>query len=70
MSNWRPIDTAPKDEAVLVGSENGPVGEAYCYSEDGSWWWANTGPHDFDACKQVFPTHWQPLPRPPGDEND
>lgn len=66
MSDWRPIETAPKDGTRLLGyyPQNEdyirvgviqwmkPRGYDYHWTWDGSWM-----PDD--------PTHWQPLPEPP-----
>ena len=67
MSGWQPIETAPKDEAVIVfltdaahgmtieiahRSSNDPDGDWYAATHDGP-------PID------VRPTHWMPLPEPP-----
>jgi hypothetical protein len=63
---WQDIATAPKDRNVIVWENDGEVmGEAYYDGEDDSWWWANTSPHDFDACRQVYPNLWHPMPAPP-----
>lgn len=57
---WQPIETAPKDETdVLVWSALG-----YCVIaqfRDGYWWGRQLD-------ELVEPTHWMPLPPPPGDE--
>lgn len=71
MSEWRSIETAPKNNGnVLVAwrSYGGGtiVGEAYCHSETGRWWWANLSDGDYHTdALSPDPTHWQPLPEPP-----
>ncbi|HMA19739.1 MAG TPA: hypothetical protein VKO87_02985 [Gemmatimonadaceae bacterium] len=50
---WRPIDTAPKDEYVLLAFDQLPypvVGNHECWSYKGGGWKA---------------THWKPLPKLP-----
>ena len=59
---WEPIETAPKDEAAILGFADGEMttvawNQGYwslcvpgAYAEDGEWW----------------PTHWMKLPVPPG----
>lgn len=61
MSEWKPIESAPKDGTPIIiaitGGPNGPiVGEARWYWEGesfedakkrGDWWWAGTQPEDF-----------------------
>lgn len=72
---WQPIDTAPKNEPVLVyglwaGEINGQDKEPGIYiakfngrSDYEGYWWSC---QDTDAyAAWVKPTHWQPLPEPP-----
>jgi hypothetical protein len=42
----QPIETAPADEAIIVCTRDGALGEAYCYGEDRTFWWADCGPHE------------------------
>ncbi len=64
---WRPIETAPKDESILVyitGATSGMDFEiAHCASDDpdGDWYSSTNlgGPFDMP------PTHWMPLHEPP-----
>jgi hypothetical protein len=70
---WQPIETAPKDEMVLVWSEDGWAicAELVSMSDYG-------GYDDFGECYMwvsdddlrllFFPTHWMPLPEPPRHE--
>lgn len=64
---WRPIETAPQDERVLVSGSGGDaeyVGWAILTSYDGYW-------HEEDSfCLygSSTPTHWMPLPLPPKEE--
>lgn len=57
---WQAIETAPKEERVLVVIEGGEVTFGYQARSDDAWVWtrAETG----EACR---PTHWMPLPDPP-----
>jgi hypothetical protein len=67
MSNWQPIETAPKDGTTIVGwsKENGAdilfygmtehddvIEEGWLYHFDFQTW-------------PTKPTHWMPLPKPP-----
>jgi hypothetical protein len=58
MSEWQPIETAPKDETrVLLVASYGTMHTAFW--RDGLWRCGGMG--------QYFnnPTHWMPLPEPP-----
>jgi hypothetical protein len=64
MSEWMPIETAPKDGAnCLVYSE----GEIKIGLFIGDKWLAEDWNGDCCGCKRelIFPTHWTPLPPPP-----
>jgi hypothetical protein len=66
MSEWKPIETAPKDQSIIAWDpECEAMGEAYYDGEDDSWWWANTAPHDFDPSRPFYPSLWHPMPTPP-----
>lgn len=63
MSEWLPIETAPKDAQPNI---------AYCprgarWSEDIEIvWWNGNDWWKFDGVDLGYePTHWQPLPEPP-----
>jgi len=68
MSEWQPIETAPKDGTfVVVFAEKNPNGRKVrraspvCVAAKRGWMgWVAT-PGDY----QVSPTHWLPLPAPP-----
>ena len=57
MSDWQPIDTAPKDgtEVLLWWFRRHVVGSYVA----GGWTDESLGQYD------VSPTHWMPLPEPP-----
>lgn len=74
MTDWQPIETAPRDKHVLLYGtmrENSQIGcsgpivfTGYWGEIDGAWCSTGTtfgGPF-FD------PTHWQPLPAPPQEQ--
>lgn len=78
MSNWRPIETAPKDGTLILGAwferfhttQAGDLAPKWfmvcCRFVEwipGSWLWEE----DFSDGLSVAPTHWQPLPNPPQD---
>lgn len=80
MSDWQPIETAPRDgERILLFapawhiSADHPVHNAMTVDArvgeglfwDGEWRWAN---NSCDCCwyeMRVAPTHWMPLPGAP-----
>lgn len=61
MSDWQPIETAPKEEWVLLFWPywNGPIPAVGIYC-DGAWDSDSAISHDGDS-----PTYWMPLPPPP-----
>jgi hypothetical protein len=80
MSEWQPIETAPKDGTnvfVCVPTDSSfPTAafyltSAYCEEEYGDpdymeegWYWAPGYPSDFHEYP-INPTHWMPMPAPP-----
>lgn len=74
MSDWQPIETAPRDGThILVINaaflHEGEMCVAFWHTlrgekqEDGRW--DVTGYGGYEAEPEVEPTHWQPLPEPP-----
>lgn len=63
MSEWQPIETAPKDGTVLLGYENKAGVEMFTFRWCEHRGWISEIPWgDWD---RVDPTHWMPLPEPP-----
>lgn len=58
MSERQPIETAPKDELADILTWNGREMRVATYAYDDKWWVLG-----LPAFK---PTHWMPLPAPPG----
>jgi hypothetical protein len=54
---WRPIDTAPKDEEILLFVPPNEI-EIGFYWLDGRWM-------DLSTNYSFEPTHWMPLPEKP-----
>lgn len=63
MSEWKPIETAPKDESHILVSDGKYVEKAYFDNELEKWIEAWDGDVDFHDL--IHPTHWMPLPKPP-----
>ncbi|WP_179954011.1 DUF551 domain-containing protein [Denitrobaculum tricleocarpae] len=68
MSEWQPIETAPKDGTWVLGFQRRSAPQdtiqvwTFSYSEN---LWINAADsNDFDE----QPSHWMPLPTPPGEE--
>ena len=61
MSEWQPIETAPKDESIILvySTEDG---WAVATWNDGNWWTDGGWSH--------YPTHWMPLPPAPEQRSD
>lgn len=72
MSEWQPIETAPKGTKVLVYSPdrcaNCPpeAGGAITAWHDGEYWCNGRLETGEIAVLKHAPTHWMPLPQPPG----
>lgn len=67
MSDWQPIETAPKDGTrVLVHVP--PYGPFTAHNRFHSFLEARDRWHVAGLLNDAQPTHWQPLPAPPADE--
>ena len=69
MSEWQPIETAPKDgRHILIWDWEGlaSIVEIY-WAKDSDWeGWVYAEELLAEACPEVDdPTHWQPVPEPP-----
>lgn len=63
-ASWQSIDSAPKDEEILVYTKPwGPI-IALNSSEFGEWLSRMQVPVAIKGDEEL-PTHWQPLPAPP-----
>lgn len=65
MSEWKPIETAPKDGTEIVALVSG-VPYIVSWTTHGKqhaepWW------RDREGYGLTEPTHWMPLPDPPGE---
>lgn len=74
MSEWQPIETAPKDGSPILtfsGERCGccppkTAGIGHAYWDEGGFWSSGRIPGGKLALKHR-PTHWMPLPSPPHD---
>ena len=63
-SGWQPIESAPKDQEILVYTRTwGPI-VALLSEEFGAWLSRMQVPVSIGE-EDEKPTHWQPLPAPP-----
>lgn len=77
MSDWRPIETAPKDGTPVLGycqPRYVESGKPMSFSYQAIIWWRGERYGDSQwkwrlhhSDSAVEPTHWQPLPAPPED---
>lgn len=75
MSEWRPIETAPKGETQMLVWDGEDISIA-CNDNDGRYW---TAMADGRAAREdsygdiddiwIEPTHWMPLPAPPTNQD-
>ena len=72
MSEWQPIETAPKDDTrILIYSDDGvDIGAFNIFWYPGIWLRDQTAEYDNDAAPINNPTHWMPLPDPPKGHSD
>lgn len=64
MTEWQPIETAPKDGTeiiVLMGAKDIRLGWYFAPSSTTRGWLDQSS-------KKIRPTHWMPLPDPPKSE--
>jgi hypothetical protein len=65
MTQWQPIETAPKDGTpILVYMEESIIEAEWKYEQ---WWPVVLPSHGCGCCSHDNdePTHWMPLPEPP-----
>lgn len=60
MSEWQPIETAPKHYTPILLRQDNTVGEGCHETHLTSWVFFNPG-----LVLRRNPTHWMPLPAPP-----
>lgn len=60
---WQPIESAPKDRAILTSDNQGRVITGWWQADCWHTGWVSGG-HRSDV-EEIHPTHWRPLPPPP-----
>lgn len=76
MSDWQPIETAPKDGTPIIGKCLTSVFDCRWVSSDEAAYLDGGPPESYEAgwgpldCPSdlVYPTHWIPWPGPSGEE--
>ncbi len=68
MSDWQPIETAPKDGRLLLFVRGttyvgGWDDDRYAKKPRPLWYYSDTWRRT--GCRAIPPTHWMPLPEPP-----
>ena len=63
MSEWQPIETAPKDKTDILVLSEGRVVEAYWEGSRSRGYWDSFF-QSYES-ESLEPTHWMPLPAPP-----
>ena len=63
MSEWQPIETAPKDGTTVLAVLDGCMTTISMYQAKQEWILEHDGGHD--PRWPLKPTHWMPLPEPP-----
>ena len=70
MSEWQPIETAPKDRMILVWDEDVDHPEVVRWNDGVKAFLIGFPDGNADATDDIvgwtayYPTHWQPLPSP------
>ena len=72
---WQPIETAPKDGAILIYFADGRIdpitamdilNDAALLTDESHCWLFTCDPQPNVFCGfEAYPTHWMPLPQPP-----
>jgi hypothetical protein len=63
MSTWQPIETAPRDDTVILIAGREGISTAQ-WKERRREWQVYTSENGWQEC-EVWPTHWMPLPDAP-----
>ena len=69
MSEWKPIETVPCNQTVLVWSKSYKDFMIASFFSDGHCWFS-PGLGHMPLEHALTPTHWMPLPEPPEGEQE
>lgn len=61
MSEWQPIETAPRDGSKVLAYDPGWCGGTMAIAR----WWDGEFRTGNLPGEEMYPTHWMPLPPPP-----
>lgn len=69
MTNWQPIETAPKDgnDIIVFCDDTNEMMVAFWNKKYEGWQFAMG---HYDGAHVCSPSHWMPLPEPPEIDND
>ena len=69
MTDWQPIETAPRDEyRPILTYSNGVITTVKWHVDKvGGGHWVLSEPGVYGEDFEWWPTHWMPLPEPPGE---
>ncbi len=65
---WRPIESAPREElppVLLFGPDGVDIGYYRDWTTEPGWSRFLTAEYDNEMAEITAPTHWMPLPTPP-----
>ena len=69
MTEWQPMETAPKDGtrilAWCLGAYDGPAATAVSWHSTYKVWWQDPNEATEYDPDDMAPSHWMPLPEPP-----
>lgn len=67
MINWKPIETAPKDDTVILLAKAGhDVAAGRWTGDEPEWKWRTfDGSCELDGWHEDRPTHWAEMPKAP-----
>lgn len=62
MSDWQPIETAPRDGTEIIGHD---IRTGVSHVTRWDYGWDDPDDHYYSEAPEYSPTHWMPLPSPP-----